>query len=263
MATAFTASRRAGAVTTPRSWTDRTSSRPAQAAGNPGSLQWHYGRPVINPAGTPNGSAALAPGSSRRSSLPGSIRSGARTTRRSFSGATLPGPGLPLREVARPRRPWMSSPSDTGPRIPGRTAFAKVDYIHRDLGQLLLEAPDPGDGKVTDPSRQRIRPVRHGERRRLDQRKYQGIQVQAQWTPGGVQRRRQLHLLDAEGQRRRRRARGPRRIRNLPLKVYYPEYLAYDARKPIGYLPAGQQAPGARLGRLYPSDSAAFRAGSA
>ena len=141
-----------------------------------------------------------------------------------------------------------------GTRI-GRTAFAKVDYIHRDWDNFYSRRLTLATGKVTDPfgniSDQSVTENDDGS----IVRKYEGIQVQAQWTPRQVQRRRQLHLLDSEGQRRRRGA-GTATIRNLPLKVYYPEYLAYDARKPIGYLPQDNKHRARALGRLYRSDGA-------
>jgi hypothetical protein len=144
-----------------------------------------------------------------------------------------------------------------GTRI-GRTAFAKIDYIHRKWNDFYGRRLTLATGKVTDPfgnvSDQSVT-----ENDDSIQRKYEGIQVQSQWTPGRFNVGGSYTYSTLKGNDDGEGA-GTATIRNLPLDKYYPEYLAYPNRKPIGYLNqdnkhrarlwAGYNLPTARFGDL-------------
>ena len=205
----------------------------AQAAGNPGNFQFRYGGPVINPAGTPN-DQLLSPRAALTQLFAWFDSVGGTNNKTFLLGATYPGLGSRFEKS-------LKSPSvdeftvGYGTRI-GRTAFAKVDYIHRDWDNFYSRRLTLATGKVTDPfgniSDQSVTENDDGS----IVRKYEGIQVQAQWTPGRFNAGGSYTYSTLKGNDDGEGA-GTATIRNLPLKVYYPEYLAYDARKPIGYLP--------------------------
>lgn len=228
----------------------------AQAAGNPGNFQFRYGGPVINPAGTPNDQ--LISTQAALTQLFAWFDSVGGTNNKSFLlGASYPGLGSRFEKS-------LASPSvdeftvGYGTRI-GRTAFAKVDYIHRDWDNFYSRRLTLATGTVTDPfgnvSDQSVTENDDGS----IVRKYEAIQVQAQWTPGRFNAGGSYTYSTLKGNDDGEGA-GTATIRNLPLRVYYPEYLAYPNRKPIGYLLqdnkhrarvwVGYNVPTARFGEI-------------
>ncbi len=121
-----------------------------------------------------------------------------------------------------------------GTRI-GRTAFVKVDYIHRNWNNFYRQRLTLATGKVTDPlgnvSDQGVTENDDGSIKR----KYEGLQLQGQWTPGrfsaGVNYTYSTLKGNDDGE-----GAGTATIRNVPLATFYPEYLNYLNRKPSGYL---------------------------
>jgi outer membrane receptor protein involved in Fe transport len=206
----------------------------AQAAGNPGSFQWKYAGPVINPAGTPN-DQLLSPQAALTQLFAwfDSVGGTNNKDKLIFLGASYPGLGSRFEKS-------LTSPSvdeftvGYGTRL-GRTAFVKVDYIHRDWDNFYSRRLTLATGQVTDPfgnvSDQSVTENDDGS----IQRKYEGIQFQGQWTPGKFNAGGSYTYSTLKGNDDGEGA-GTATIRNLPLKTYYPEYLAYDNRKPIGYL---------------------------
>jgi hypothetical protein len=146
-----------------------------------------------------------------------------------------------------------------GTRI-GRTAFAKVDYIHRNWKNFYARNLTLAtDIKVTDPfgnvSDQGLTENDDGS----IQRKYEGIQVQGQWTPGRFNAGGSYTYSTLKGNDDGEGA-GTATVRNIPLKTFYPEYFSYPNRKPIGYLAqdnkhrarvwVGYNLPTARFGEI-------------
>lgn len=204
----------------------------AQSAGNPGNFQFQYAGPVINPAGTPTDQ--LLPTQEALRQLFAWFDSVGGTNNKTFLiGTSYPGLGSRFEKS-------LTSPSvdeftlGYGTRI-GRAAFAKVDYIHRNWDNFYARRLTLETGQVTDPfGNVADQSVTENDSGQI-QRKYNGIQVQAQWQPGrfAVGANYTYSTLkgndDGEGA-------GTATVRNTPLDIFYPEYLNYPQRKPTGYL---------------------------
>jgi outer membrane receptor for ferrienterochelin and colicin len=229
----------------------------AQAAGNPGAFQWRYSGPVINPTGTPN-DQLLSPQAALTQLFAWFDSVGGTNNKTFLLSASYPGLGSRFEKS-------LTSPSvdeftvGYGTRI-GRTAFAKVDYIHRNWDNFYSRNLTLAtDIKVTDPfgnvSDQGLTENDDGS----IQRKYEGIQVQGQWTPGRFNAGGSYTYSTLKGNDDGEGA-GTATVRNVPLKTFFPEYFSYPNRKPIGYLAQdnkhrarvwiGYNLPTARFGEI-------------
>ncbi|MGH9364776.1 MAG: TonB-dependent receptor [Thermoanaerobaculia bacterium] len=209
----------------------------SQAAGNPGSFQFRYGGPVINPAGTPN-DQLLSPRAALAALFAWYDSVGGTNNKSFLLGASYPGLGSRFeKSLATPSVNEFTA--GYGTRI-GRNAFAKVDYINRNWSNFYARRLTLATGQVTDPfgnvSDQSLTENDDGS----IQRKYNGLQFQAQWQPGrfsgGVNYTYSTLKGNDDGE-----GGGTATIRNLPLKLFYPEYNNYPQRKPIGYLGQDQR----------------------
>ncbi len=206
----------------------------AQAAGNPGTFQYRYNGAIINPAGTPN-DKLLSPQDALKQLFAWFDSVGGTNAKAPILlSASYPGLGSRFEKS-------LTSPSvdeytvGYGTRI-GRTAFAKVDYIHRNWKNFYSRNLTlANDIKVTDPfgnvSDQGVTENDDGS----IQRKYEGIQIQGQWTPGRFNAGGSYTYSTLKGNDDGEGA-GTATVRNVPLKTFFPEYLSYPNRKPIGYL---------------------------
>jgi hypothetical protein len=201
----------------------------AQAAGNPGSFTYAYAGPVVNGPGTTNYVSpheALA-------ILFGWFDSIGGTSNTDYIAVSYPG-------YASVFRSSLKSPSadeitlgygiQLGPR-----AYVRIDGDRREWSNfyarqvnepaLRLTPPNniPGDMSVT------VNDDKFTERR------YNGITLQGGWNPsrftlGGNYTWSTLKGNDvSEGG-------GTATIRNTPGEIFYPEYLNYPNRRPMGYL---------------------------
>ncbi|HKF45390.1 MAG TPA: TonB-dependent receptor [Thermoanaerobaculia bacterium] len=209
----------------------------AQLAGNPGSFVWAYKGPVINPAGTPN-DQLISPQDALRKLFDWFDQQGGTSNKSNLTSTSYP--GLASRFEGSLKAPLVDEFTvGYGARV-GRYGYAKVDYIHRDWDNFYARRLTLATGKVTDPlGNVADQSVTENDSGSIE-RKYRGIQFQGQWTPnrwnvGGSYTYSTLKGNDdGEGA-------GTATIRNLELATFYPEYLSYPNRKPIGYLGQDQK----------------------
>ncbi len=206
----------------------------ANSAGNPSSVTWFYKGPAINPAGTPNDQLlttdkALEILWNWFNSVGGTNNTDAlRSVNISGLSTIIPEP--------------IVSPSvdeytvGYGFRIM-KNGYARVDLIKRDWKHFYANRLLFGDPIAVDPFGQKgdvatIVNADHGI-----SRSYRAAAFQADWRPlpalftGMTYTYSKLRGND-QGES------GPSAtIPNLPLDLYYPEYLGYANRLPVGWLP--------------------------
>jgi hypothetical protein len=213
----------------------------AAGAGNPANFNFRYGGPVVNPAGTPANQLVNTPAALKIlfdwfNALTPAQKAAALTS------STIPGLST---QVPDP----ISSPYvqelvlGFGSQI-GRTAFARVDLIDRNWHDFYATRIDTTTGRF-----QGINPVNGapttGDRGVLInddeniERKYQGVQLQANWHPNkfatglGYTWAKLTGNDVAEGD-------GTAAVTNQ-FGQYYPEYLNYENRQPSGYISGDQR----------------------
>lgn len=208
-----------------------------QAAGNPAFFQFRYGGPIVNPDGTP-ASQLLSPQDALKQLFAWFDSVGGTANKSALIGVAVPGFSARFPDsIASPR---VNEFSVGYGRQFGRNAFAKVDLIARDWHKFYAARLDLSTGQVTDPFGN---PGDVSFTQNDDgsiKRKYRGIQFQGQWNPGrfitGVTYTYSTLKGNDTGE-----GGGTATIRNLPLKLYYPEYLGYAQRLPEGWLEQDQR----------------------
>ena len=206
----------------------------ANAAGNPSAITWFYKGPAINPAGTADGALlttdkALAILWNYFNSVGGTNNtSNLRSVSISGLSTVLPNP--------------IISPSvdefTVGYGIQAtRNAFARVDLVKRDwhhfyAAQLVTSNPtaiDPFGNKsdvrylVNDNSQTK--------------RTYRALQFEGQWRPAGAFYSGLTYTYSRLRGNDEGESGGSATVTNNPLDSFYPEYLGYTNRLPIGILP--------------------------
>ena len=203
----------------------------AQAAGNPGNFVYAYTGPVVNPVGTPN--SQLIPADQALKILFDWFDSIGGTSNTNWVSTTYPGYGSRFNgSLKSPAADEYSA--GYGVQL-GRNAFLRVDGIHRawhnfyarevDTPALRLTPPNniPGDMSFTVNDDQ------------FTKRTYKAAEMQGEWRPsrlnvGGNYTWSKLWGNDIpEGG-------GTATIRNTPGQLFYPEFLNYANRRPMGYL---------------------------
>ncbi len=209
----------------------------AQLAGNPGSFVWSYKGPVINPAGTPN-DQLISPQDALKKFFDWFDSQGGTGNKSNLTSTSYP--GLGSRFEGSLKAPLVDEFTvGYGTRV-GRTAYAKVDYIHRDWDNFYTRRLTLETGKITDPlGNVADQSVTENDRGSIE-RKYRGLQFQAQWVPGRFNAGGNYTYSTLKGNDDGEGA-GTATIRNLELAYFYPEFLSYPQRKPIGYLGQDQK----------------------
>jgi hypothetical protein len=204
----------------------------AQAAGNPAFYQFTYGGPVINPAGTPV-NQLLSPQAALAQLFAWFDSVGGPNNTSNLIGVAVPGFSARFDEPI--TSPFVDEFSvGYGTQI-GSNAFAKVDFIARDWDAFYAARLDLSTGRATDPAGN-VGDVSFTENDDGSiERKYRGVQFQGQWRPGNFLVGGTYTYSTLKGNDQGEGA-GTATIRNLPLEMYYPEYLNYSQRLPNGYL---------------------------
>jgi Carboxypeptidase regulatory-like domain/TonB-dependent Receptor Plug Domain/TonB dependent receptor len=206
-----------------------------QAAGNPANITWLYGGPEINPAsscsstntsGCLSSSAALEQLFAWFDSVGGINYSNLNSTSVPGFSARFP------KSLASPSVDEITV--GYGTQI-GTNAYAKVDLIARDWNNFYNQRIDLSTPQAVDPfgNRGDVAFIENNDSE--IERKYRGVQFQGQWRPGrfllGVTYT-WSRLTGNDESEGAATATSP----NLALSTYYPEYLNYEERRPIGYL---------------------------
>lgn len=200
----------------------------AQSAGNPGFIGWQYNGPPINASG------ALVPTDEALRMLFAWFDSVGGTKNSQFlEEAEVPGfSDIFTGPIASPS--VDEATLGYGWQI-GGNAYVRGDYVWRNWNNFYAARLDRTTPQATDPFGNQG-DVAVTINNNSIQRKYQGLSLQGGWNPGpfnfgGTYTYSTLRGND-QGES------GPSAtIRNLPLATWYPEYLGYRQRLPIGYLP--------------------------
>jgi outer membrane receptor for ferrienterochelin and colicin len=207
----------------------------AQAAGSPASFGYTYTGPVVNPAGattltsTADALAILFNWFDNNCSSPG--KCGVNAT--NFSSSTYPGYGSRFKDS-------LKSPAadelnlSYGAQI-GRNGFARIDGIHREWHNFYAAQDNTPALRLTPPNNVAADLQFTVNDDEFTKRKYDAIELQGGWqkgrfNTGGNYTWSRLWGNDvSEGA-------GTATIRNTPGQIYYPEFLSYDRRRPMGLL---------------------------
>lgn len=203
----------------------------AQAAGSPALFTYAYTGPAVNPAGTPNNQ--LLTKAQALGILFTWFDSIGGTNSTNFIASAYPGFSVTFPES-------LKSPSTDevtlgyGVQLVSN-AYLRFDAIHREWGDFyssLLTSPTqkrtPPNGIVNDLTFA----VNNDE---FIERTYNSVSVQGSWAPGrlnlgGNYTWSKLRGNDvSEGS-------GTATVRNTPGEIFYPEYLNYANRRPVGFL---------------------------
>ena len=204
----------------------------AQAAGSPGSFTWAYAGPIINGPGTPV--SQLVPAAQALAAAFAWFDSIGGTNNTNFISSSYPGFGSIFRGA-------LQTPAADeitvgyGLQVTPRAAV-RVDLVRREwenfyarqVNEPALRIVPPnnvaGDMSVT---------VNDNE---FTEREYNAVMLHGNWAPlssfsvGGNYTWSKLEGNDVgEGA-------GTATIRNTPGEIFYPEYLSYARRRPVGYL---------------------------
>lgn len=206
-----------------------------QAAGNPAFISFRYGGPVINGPGTTTFVSkydALTQLFSWFDSV------GGNDNKSFLIGTSVPG------FAARFDKP-IASPSVDEITVGYGTQFAANAYVRADLvsrkwNNFYAGRLDTSTGQATDPfGNVGDQSVTINDDRET-KRTYRGLQLQGQWNPSRFSVGAGYTYSQLRGNDQGEGA-GTATIRNLPRSLWYPEYLDYAARTPMGWLPQDQR----------------------
>lgn len=204
----------------------------AQSAGTAANFNFRYAGPVINGPLTPP-SEYLSSADALRLLFAWFDSVGGTNNKTFLTSSSVPGYSARFpNSIASPDVREITL--GYGTQI-GKNAFAKVDLIARDWNNFYVNHLDLTTGSVTDPFGN-VGDVSFTENDDGSiERKYRGIQFQAQWNPGRFRTGGTYTYSTLKGNDDGEGA-GTATIRNVPLSAFYPEYLNYPQRKPPGYL---------------------------
>jgi len=219
----------------------------AQVAGNPATFEWTYTGPVINADGSMTTHEAL------RELFAWFDLIGGTSNRSNLIFATVPGYDVQLNGSL--KAPSVNEYTVGFLTQPTPDSFAKIDVISREWQDFYAYRLDGTTGQTTDPfgNRSDLALIENDD---TTVREYRGVQLQFGWRPskfnlGGAYTWSTLRGND-EGE-----APATGTSPNMPLSLYYPEYLGYEQRSPVGYLSGDQR----HRARIWASYDLATRAG--
>lgn len=205
----------------------------ANAAGNPSAITWFYRGPVINPAGTPT-DQLLTTDKALQMLWNWFNSVGGTNNTSNLRSVSISGLSTVLQSP-------LSSPHvdelSLGYGIQFRQdAYARFDLVKRDWHDFYAAELLPSNPTAIDPFGQKS-DVRFLVNDNQTKRSYRALQAQGQWRPTpasyvGVAYTYSRLRGNDEGE-----SAGSATVPNLPLKLYYPEYLGYANRLPTGALP--------------------------
>jgi hypothetical protein len=216
----------------------------AQAAGNPAYFRYAYDGPAINPANTAPG--ALVPTHTALQMLYDWFIAGGGFAGRTPNATAVPGFAARFDEpISSPYVQEMTL--GVGMRL-GANGFARVDAVSRDWGNFYGAHLDTTTGQIRDPYNN-LGDVSVTINDDSFERTYEGVSFQGGYrlfsriNVGGNYTWSKLRGND-EGE-----AQGTATSRNQGLESWYPEYLNYEQRLPVGYLTGDVR----HIGRLWAS----------
>lgn len=203
----------------------------SQAAGNPGNFTFAYAGPVVNPAGTPNDQLVTADKALQILFAWYDQNGGDNAT--NFISSTYPGYGSRFKSS-------LKSPAadeyNVGYGVQlGHTAYARIDGIHRRWHNFYAAEVDTPALRLVPPNKIAADMRYTVNDDQFTKRTYNAIELQSAWQPGRFNFGANYTWSKLWGNDLGEGA-GTATIRNNPGEIFYPEYLQYAARRPMGYL---------------------------
>jgi hypothetical protein len=207
----------------------------AQAAGAPASFGYTYGGPVVNPASatsfvsSADALAILFNWFDNNCSSPG--KCGINAT--NFTSSTYPGYGSRFKGSL--KSPSADELNLGYAALIGRNGYARIDGVHREWHNFYAAEDDTPALRLTPPNNVAADMQYTVNDDKYTKRRYNAIQLQGGWqrsriNAGGSYTWSRLWGNDvSEGA-------GTATIRNTPGEIYYPEFLSYARRRPMGLL---------------------------
>lgn len=202
-----------------------------QAAGNPALFTYAYEGPVVNPAGTPNDQ--LVTKAQALEILFRWFDSIGGTSNTNFIASSFPGFASAFPES-------LTSPSTDeitlgyGVQLTSNS-YLRLDVIRREWQNFYAAQLDSTDQKSTPPNgivSDLVFTVNDDE---FTEREYTGASLQGAWNRGRFNLGGNYTWSELRGNDIPEGS-GTATIRNTPGELFYPEYLSYDRRRPVGYL---------------------------
>jgi hypothetical protein len=218
-----------------------------QSAGSPGSIDYSYGGPVINPTSNPLQTpmdAALTQVWAWFASQCGGITNGTIDASKCPNSLLFPGgsrgvPGFTTVYNGRLKSPNVGEITvGYGAQI-GQTGYAKVDLISRDWKDFYASELTTQTPKVNTPLGIPVDQNVVINSNNI-KRTYRRMQLQAQWHPQRWNLGANYTYLKLRGNDEGETG-GSGPVLNTPLDTYYPEFLSYQNRLPVGYVLADQR----------------------
>jgi hypothetical protein len=203
----------------------------AQAAGNPGAFTWAYKGPAVNPAGTPNDK--LVSPSDALNILFNWFDTIGGTKSIDFISSTYPGFGSRfLTSLLTPSVDEYTA--GYGTQL-SRGLVLRVDGVRRKWHHFYARQVNTPAGRIIPPNNVAADASFTVNDDKFTRRTYNGIQLQGQWTRGSVGIGGNYTWSTLKGNDVSEGP-GTATIRNTPGQIFYPEFLNYANRRPMGYL---------------------------
>ncbi|HUR80022.1 MAG TPA: TonB-dependent receptor [Thermoanaerobaculia bacterium] len=204
----------------------------AQGAGSPGAFTWTYAGPAVNAPGTPVNQ--LVPADQALAILFAWFDSIGGTANTNFTSSSYPGFGSIFRESL--QTPYADEMTvGYGMQVTPRAAL-RLDVVHREWGNFYGRQVNEPNAFITAPNGAKSDMSVTVNDNDYTERTYNAVELQGNWSPmtsfsiGGNYTWSKLRGNDvSEGA-------GTATIRNTPGEIFYPQYLSYDRRRPVGYL---------------------------
>ena len=217
-----------------------------QNAGNPGSIDYNYSGPAINPDNnpfqTPNDQAiqqAFAWFASQCGGIVNGTIDASKCNSLLRPGGSRAVPGFSAVFDDRLKSPSVGELAfGYGMQI-GGAAYAKIDLISRKWRDFYGNQTIQTNPEVTTPIGIPVDLTRVINSNEI-KRSYRAVQVQAQWNPHRLQTGVNYTWSKLRGNDEGENA-GSGPILNQPLNAYYPEFAGSAQRLPVGYLEADQR----------------------
>jgi hypothetical protein len=207
----------------------------AQAAGSPGTFTFNYTGPVVNPAGTTNFVGAAQALATLFAWYDANCSPAGRCGDQATNFTTSSYPGYGSRFAGSLKSPSADELGLNYGVALGRNAFARVDVIRREWHNFYA-------AQVTDPAGRIVPPNNIASDLQLTvnddeftKRTYNAVELQSGWSRGAIQLGGSYTWSRLKGNDVSEGA-GTATIRNTPGEMFYPQFLSYDQRRPMGYL---------------------------
>jgi outer membrane receptor protein involved in Fe transport len=207
----------------------------AQAAGSPASFGFTYAGPVVNPATA----TTLVPAADALAILfnwfdnncAPAGKCGINAT--NFSSSTYPGYGSRFKGSL--KSPSADELNMSYGLLIGRNGYARIDGVHREWHNFYAAEDDTPSQRLIPPNNIAADMQFTVNDDKYTKRRYNAIELQGGWQKAGLNVGGNYTWSRLWGNDVSEGA-GTATIRNTPGQIYYPEFLSYAQRRPMGLL---------------------------